>query len=255
MRIETLLAPNPGPYTLDGTRSYIIDRRVVVDPGPDIASHIQSLRERLDDAPLVLLTHRHPDHVPAAIPLRDQTGARIIGPEGVGVRLDHVVSDGDTLELPGCSLRVIATPGHTAEHVCYLGDGGELFSGDTVLGTGTTVILPPDGSMRDYLASLRKLSEAKPRIVYPGHGPIRTDGGELIESYIAHRLEREAQILRLVEMGVVVPAAMRESIYPELDSRLHAAAESQILAHLAHMEEREVVVRGGDGAYAPARGS
>jgi hydroxyacylglutathione hydrolase len=132
---------------------------------------------------------------------------------------------------------VIATPGHTNEHVCYLTAGGDLFTGDTVLGEGTTAIFPPDGHMGDYLRSLALLRSRNPKRIYPAHGPIREDAVALIDQYLAHRRERERQVLEAVENGATSIADMRKRIYPELDVRLHRAAEIQIEAHLIKLRE------------------
>lgn len=247
MNVEPVLAPNPGPYTLDGTRSYVIDGCVVVDPGPSITSHVEAIASLLTEDALVVLTHRHGDHTPAAEDLRRRTGAAIFGPSGVGVALDRTLVDGDVIEHRGVILRVVSTPGHTSEHVCYLGSGGELFSGDTVLGSGTTVILPPDGDMGEYVASLEKLRALRPKVIYPGHGPVREDAVALITAYIEHRRLRESQILDALRAGALNEGRIRSSIYPDLDERLHDAASSQIVAHLVHMEQRGLVLRSAEG--------
>src|SRR5439155_1852175 len=188
MNVRDIVAPNPGPFTLDGTRTYLIGESIVLDPGPAIDSHIRAIRDAMPNLRTILITHRHGDHAPAAIPLKQATGARIVAPlENV----DQRVSDGDVVE----GLEVIATPGHTREHVCYLTPDGDLFTGDTILGFGTTTIFPPDGNMADYIRSLRKLREHEPRRIFPGHGPTRDDAVALIDEYIAHRLERERQVL------------------------------------------------------------
>ena len=246
MRVDTVRAPNPGPFTLDGTRTYVLDRNVVVDPGPSIASHVDAVMEHLDRAPLVLLTHRHPDHVPAAEDLRQRAAATVWGPRGAGVPLERVLTGGELVEWRGVTLRVVETPGHTAEHLCYLGGGGELFSGDTVLGSGTTAILPPDGNMGDYLASLRRLREMGPVTIYPGHGPVREDAVQLIDEYLEHRRMREEQILEGIRNGADSVAELRARIYGELDAALWEAAESQISAHVDHLRDQGKV-RAGRG--------
>lgn len=247
MKIEVVLAPNAGPMTLDGTRSYVIEGAVVIDPGPAIDSHVEAMRSRLQHPEGVLLTHRHGDHVPAAEVLRRKLGLPVYGPAGVGIDLDRVVSDGQTLTFGSFRVTVIATPGHTAEHVCYLGEGGELFTGDTVLGAGTTAILPPDGDMGDYIASLQRLLALRPRVIYPGHGPVREQATDLISGYIEHRRMRERQILRALESGATTIEQIRADIYEDLDPRLHAAADSQISAHLIDLERRGAIQRTAAG--------
>lgn len=241
MNVRDIVAPNPGPFTLDGTRTYLIGESIVLDPGPAIDSHIRAIRDAMPNLRTILITHRHGDHAPAAIPLKQATGARIVAPlENV----DQRVSDGDVVE----GIEVIATPGHTREHVCYLTPDGDLFTGDTILGFGTTTIFPPDGHMGDYLRSLRKLRSRQPRRIFPGHGPTRDDAVALIDEYIAHRLERERQVLDALSSGATTPEAMRTQIYPNLDARLHDAAEIQITAHLIKLEEERRVAN-VDGVY------
>jgi glyoxylase-like metal-dependent hydrolase (beta-lactamase superfamily II) len=147
------------------------------------------------------------------------------------------VRDGDRITVEDETIEVIATPGHTSEHVCFLTSDGDLFSGDTILGEGTTTIFPPDGSMREYIASLRLLLAREPTRIHPAHGPTISDARAVIEQYIAHRLEREQQVLDAIAAGATTAGAMRERIYPNLDSRLHDAAEIQIEAHLTKLRE------------------
>jgi glyoxylase-like metal-dependent hydrolase (beta-lactamase superfamily II) len=233
MNIRSITAPNPGPFTLDGTRTYLIDDSIVIDPGPHIESHIDAIARAMPGLRTIFITHRHADHAPAALPLKQRTNARIVAPRGVLDETDTIVSGGETVE----GLEVIATPGHTNEHVCYLTADGDLFTGDTILGTGTTAIFPPDGNMRDYMASLRVLRAREPRRIHPAHGPTRGDAVALIDEYIAHRLQREQQVLAALAAGARTPAAIRKQIYPDLDPRLEGAAEIQIQAHLIKLQE------------------
>ena len=235
MNIRSITAPNPGPFTLDGTQTYLIDDGVVLDPGPAIDSHIEAIRAAMPKLRTILITHRHGDHAPAAVPLKRATGARIAAPRNVldDDVVDQRVSDGDIVE----GLAVIATPGHTNEHVCYLTSDGDLFTGDTILGAGTTAIFPPDGHMGDYIRSLQALRARGPRRIYPAHGPVRDDAIALIDEYLAHRLERERQVLDAIAHGAKTIPEMRERIYTDLDARLHRAAEIQITAHLIKLVE------------------
>lgn len=233
MNIRSITAPNPGAFTLDGTRSYLIDDFAVLDPGPRIDSHVEAIWRAQPKLRTIFITHRHADHAPAAVPLKRATGARIVAPAGVLDETDVVVSDGDTFD----GLKVIATPGHTGEHVCYLTPAGDLFTGDTVLGTGTTAIFPPDGDMAEYIRSLQKLRALKPRRIFPAHGPTRDDAIALLDEYIAHRLQREQQVLDAIAQGATTVPEMRALIYPNLDPRLIAAAEIQIEAHLIKLRK------------------
>jgi glyoxylase-like metal-dependent hydrolase (beta-lactamase superfamily II) len=231
--IRDILAPNPGPFTLDGTRTYLLGDSAVLDPGPAIESHIEAIRAAMPNLQTILITHRHADHAPAAIPLKRMTGARIVAPAGVLDETDVIIRDGETVE----DLEVIATPGHTAEHVCFLSQTGDLFSGDTILGAGTTAIFPPDGNMGQYIRSLQTLRARNPRRIYPAHGPTRDDAVALIDDYIAHRLQREQQIIEALSAGAHTIPEMRRRIYAELDPRLEKAAEVQIEAHLIKLHE------------------
>ena len=233
MNIRSITAPNPGPFTLDGTRTYLIDDSIVIDPGPNIESHVDAIITAMPQLLSIFITHRHGDHAPAAIPLKRRTGATIIAPHGVLEETDRIVTDGEAI----AGLEVIATPGHTAEHVCYLTATGDLFTGDTILGFGTTTIFPPDGNMRDYIASLRKLRAREPKRIWPAHGPTRDDAVALIDEYIAHRLQREQQVIDAMAAGARTAAEIRRIIYPDLDPRLERAAEIQISAHLEKLRE------------------
>ena len=246
--IRTIVAPNPGPFTLDGTRTYVIGQRTVIDPGPAIDEHVDRILSAAPGLRWIFITHRHGDHAPAAAELKRRSGARVLAPPSVldeGI-VDVRLRDGERFDIAGLSLEVIATPGHTNEHVCFLSSTGELFTGDTILGEGTTAIFPPDGRMSDYLASLEKLRARQPRAIYPGHGPIREDAETWITAYIEHRHMREHQILDGIAAGVRTISALRERIYPKLDERLVQAAELQIEAHLVHMVEKGIVKKNHD---------
>lgn len=233
MNIRHITAPNPGAFTLDGTRTYLIDDFAVLDPGPAIDSHVEAIRAAQPNLRTIFITHRHPDHAPAAIPLKRATAARIVAPPGVLDETDVVVTGGELID----GLKVISTPGHTSEHVCFLTAERELFTGDTVLGDGTTAIFPPDGNMADYMRSLEKLRAIAPRRIFPAHGRTRDDAVELLDEYIAHRRQRERQVLDAIAGGAKTVADMRERIYPDLDPRLNGAAEIQIEAHLIKLRQ------------------
>jgi glyoxylase-like metal-dependent hydrolase (beta-lactamase superfamily II) len=248
MRIQTLIAANPGPYTLDGTRTYILNDRAVLDPGPALDDHIETILSCCPRIESIFLTHRHADHAGAVEMLRERSGARVYAPAGVPAAelVDHTVESGETYDVGGDWLKAIGTPGHTAEHVCYLSEDGSLFTGDTILGEGTTTIFPPDGDMGDYLDSLRKLRDLRPLRIYPGHGPVRDDAVPLIDEYIAHRQMRERQIVQSLSDGPATPGELRRRIYPELHEMLHEAAELQMRAHLDLLIRRQKVTRSDD---------
>ena len=244
MKIRDIVAPNPGPFTLSGTRTYLIDDFAVIDPGPAIDSHIEAIREAMPKLKKVFITHRHADHAPAALPLKSLTNAQIVAPAGVLDEVDQIVRGGEVID----GLEAIATPGHTREHVCYFTSDDDLFTGDTILGEGSTAIFPPDGNMGDYIRSLEKLRERNPRRIFPGHGPTRDDAIALIDEYIAHRMQREQQVIDALRAGAHTIREMRGRIYRELDERLHGAAEVQIYAHLIKLQD-EGRVDAREGAY------
>jgi glyoxylase-like metal-dependent hydrolase (beta-lactamase superfamily II) len=250
LNIRTLVAPNPGPFTLDGTRTYLLGSTAVIDPGPRIDSHVEAIADAMPELRSILITHRHADHAPAAIPLRARTGARILAPFATieGEPVERQIAGGERIDIEGRSLEVIATPGHTREHVCFLTADGDLFTGDTILGAGTTAIFPPDGDMRDYLESLALLRSRSPRRIFPAHGPERSDALALIDQYIAHRQEREKQIVAALHACPASIPQLRSSIYPQVEDALAEAADVQLLAHLIKLRtEGRVIER--DGVY------
>jgi glyoxylase-like metal-dependent hydrolase (beta-lactamase superfamily II) len=258
-RITRVLAENPGPFTFKGTGVYIVgDTDVaVIDPGPIIPSHLDALKRALDGKRVshILVTHTHSDHSPAAAPLKEWTGARTyaFGPHGSGhhdggprmeeggdqhFMPDMRVKDGDVLEGKGWTMECVHTPGHTSNHICFgLREEKALFTGDHIMGWSTTVVTPPDGNMREYMASVRKLQARDDAILYPTHGsPIR-DPRPFLQAYLDHRLDRERQILACLKDGVATIPAMVERMYADVDKRLHPAAARSVLAHLIQLSE------------------
>jgi glyoxylase-like metal-dependent hydrolase (beta-lactamase superfamily II) len=275
-RIRRLLANNPGAFTFKGTSVAVVGRGniAVIDPGPDDPSHLEALHEALKGEAVthILVTHTHRDHSPAARALKAWTGARIygFGPHGAGKAEQGIVveeggdmefapdvrvRDGDIIEGDGFTFECVHTPGHTSNHMCYaLKEEKALFCGDHVMGWSTTVVAPPDGDMGDYLASLRKLLARDDAVYWPAHGgPIR-DPKSFVAAYLAHRLEREAQILAALGEGVAEIPQMVERIYVGLNPRLKPAAGLSVLAHLMLMlEQGRVVAEGTPGLAARFR--
>ncbi len=251
--IRRVLARNPSPFTFKGTSTAILGRGrvVVIDPGPDDAQHLARLRQALADETVthILVTHTHRDHSPAARALKEWTGAKTFGfgphPAANGDEAlveeggdrdfmpDVTVRDGDMIEANGLTIECVHTPGHISNHICYaLKEEKALFTGDHVMAWSTSVVAPPDGDMADYLASLRKLLARDDEIYWPTHGgPVRRPK-PFVAAYLAHRLEREEQILGCLKQGVGSIAEMVARVYSGLDPRLHAAAASSVLAHL-----------------------
>ncbi|HEY5348057.1 MAG TPA: MBL fold metallo-hydrolase [Rhizomicrobium sp.] len=265
--VARLLANNPGIFTFQGTGVYFVGRQslAVIDPGPDLPVHREALKRALEGRTVshILVTHTHLDHSPAARFLQEWTGAKVyaFGPhpahdeDGVAVeeggdqdfRPDVFVKDGDVLAGEGFSIECVFTPGHTSNHMCYaLREEKALFSGDHVMGWSTSVIVPPDGDMRAYLASLEKLLTRDDEIYYPTHGAPVAAPRALVRSYIEHRLAREAQILACIGDGLATIPQMVARIYAELDVRLHPAASRSVLAHLLKLTDEGRVHRDGE---------
>ena len=262
--IARVLAENPSAFTYYGTQTYLLGEHeiAVIDPGPALDEHVDALIEAIAGRPVVAIccTHTHRDHSPAARPLAKATGAPVVGCaplalESVGPRADaafdgeydadQVLGDGDSIRIGSRELIAVATPGHTSNHLCFA-YGDALLTGDHVMGWSTTVVVPPDGDMAAYMASLDKLRGRDDRIFYPAHGPPVTNPAQYLRGLIGHRLQREKQILRLVgEHARTIPDIVANA-YPGLDPRLVAAAGGSVLAHLLDLERRDLVRRSGE---------
>jgi glyoxylase-like metal-dependent hydrolase (beta-lactamase superfamily II) len=262
--IARVLAHNPSAFTYYGTQSYVIGEAevAIVDPGPDLPEHLDALERAIGGRRVaaIMCTHTHRDHSPAAKPLADATGAPIIGCaalalETVGPRADaafdgdyapdRTLEDGEAVEVDGRRVIAVATPGHTSNHLCFAYDGA-LFTGDHVMGWSTTVVVPPDGEMAAYMASLDKLRERDDRIYYPAHGPPVTNPRQYVRGLMGHRMQRERQILKLVgERPRAIPDIVANA-YPGLDPRLVIAAGGSVLAHLVDLEQRGLVEHEGE---------
>jgi glyoxylase-like metal-dependent hydrolase (beta-lactamase superfamily II) len=254
--IRRVIADNPGPFTFTGTGTYIVGhgRVAVIDPGPDDDRHLQALLRALrgETVEVILTTHDHADHAPLAARLKAETGAPVVGcrpsphledggPKSdedtdAGYAPDRVVEDGETLSGPGWTLKALATPGHTSNHVCYaLEEENALFSGDHVMGWSTTVVSPPDGDMGDYYRSLERVRAGGFSTLWPTHGPPVTDVSPFLDAYAAHRRDREAQILSEIAAGHDRIADMVPIIYAAVTPTLHPAAARSVLAHLIEL--------------------
>lgn len=259
-----MLAHNPSAFTYYGTQTYLLGERevAVVDPGPDLPEHLDALLQAIAGRRVsaIMCTHTHRDHSPAARPLAQLTGAPIVGCaalalETVGPRADaafdgdyspdEVLGDGEEVANDGVPIRAVATPGHTSNHLCFAYRGA-LFSGDHVMGWSTTVVVPPDGDMAEYMQSLEKLRRRDDRIYYPAHGPPVTNPQQYVRHLLGHRMQREKQILKLVtERDRDIPDIVANA-YPGLDSRLVTAAGGSVLAHLLDLQRRGLVEREGE---------
>ena len=250
-RARCVLAPNPSPMTLDGTNTWLIAEpgsaaAIVVDPGPDDEGHLGRVRALACAAgqrvSRILLTHGHRDHSGGARRLAELTGAPVLaldpaqrlGTEGLG--------PGDVVRAGGCEVRVIGTPGHTADSVSLLlAADGAVLTGDTVLGRGTTVIAR-DGSLGDYLGSLDRLrslvDSAGITVLLPGHGPLLSQPAATLDYYIAHRAERLAEVQAAVAAGDRCAADIVARVYANVDRGLWPYAQWSVRAQLAYLAER-----------------
>ena len=238
---SVLLCENPGMLTLDGTNTWVLqgersDEHVIVDPGPDDDAHIDRIAS-LGKIPLVLISHKHGDHTDAIDKLVDRTGAtvRAVG-SGFLRGLGGPLTDGEVIDAAGLRITVMATPGHTADSLSFLVDGAVL-TADTVLGRGTTVIDNEDGSLAEYMDSLRRLHGLGGRTVLPGHGPDLPDLEDVTAMYLAHREQRLAQVRgALRTLGDDATARqIVEHVYTDVDEKLWDHAEWSVQAQLNYL--------------------
>lgn len=263
--IQRAVADNPGPFTGVGTGTYIVGGSepgasvAMIDPGPADDAHLAALLRAIEGRTVthILVTHTHRDHAPLARPLAAATGAPILaagppartqhvsgGPDGDDdseFRPDVVLKDGEVIVGDGWTIEAIFTPGHASNHVAFaLREENALFSGDHVMGWSTTVVAPPDGSMRDYTTSLDKVIARDFDTLWPTHGPPIRDVKPFLEAYRAHRLEREAQIVARLRAGDRTIEQMVEALYAAVDRALWPAASLSVLAHLIKLVEEGV---------------
>lgn len=239
------LAPNPGPMSLDGTNSYVIAAEagegcVIVDPGPLDEPHLRELA-RAGNVELVLITHRHPDHTAAAARFHELTGAPVRALDPAHCHGGGQLRDGEVIQAAGVQIRVLATPGHTSDSVCFHlpddGARGSVLTGDTILGRGTTVLEYPDGTLGDYLDSLDRLEALGPATVLPAHGPVLPQLDVVCRQYRQHRLERLDQIraaLRQLGSDAGI-AAVADVVYADVDPSVRRAAENSVAAQLQYL--------------------
>ena len=273
-RIRRVVSRNPGPFTYFGTGVYVIGAgdAAVIDPGPDQPGQLDMLTAAIgqDGVRSILLTHAHLDHSPMARPLADVTGAKVhaarppilqanTGEEGddPNFSADAQLADGEVFRGADWTLEAIFTPGHTASHFCFaLAEENALFSGDHVMGWSTSVIAPPDGDMDAYLDSLAKIRARNFAVLYPTHGPPIVDVAPFLDALIAHRLERETQILSQLRAGKTQVAEIVAVLYANVDARLHPAAQLSVLAHMIRLHRagriRTDAAPALDSIYAPA---
>lgn len=237
-------ADNPGPMTLDGTNTWVLRRSpgraaVVVDPGPSLDAHLESVAAT-GPVSAVLLTHRHPDHAEGIHRFHDLTGAPVLARDPAFCLEADPLDDGATLDVAGLRIRVLGTPGHSADSVSFLVDDPvepAVLTGDTILGRGTTVVAHPDGRLRDYFASLQLLRSLGDLLVLPGHGPTRMGLASVAAEYMDHRLERLSQVKAALAAGDQTAEDVVRRVYADVDPRLWPAAESSVRAQLDYLTE------------------
>jgi len=240
-----------------GTNTYLFgaEEIAVLDPGPLIESHLDTI-QRIAGAPIrwVLATHTHPDHSPAAIKLARATGAKLLGRPAPDAQHqdatfvpDRVLEDGGRLETGEFVIEAIQTPGHASNHVCYRHAASNwLFTGDHVIDGSTVVIDPPDGNMKQYIESLRRVRDLDCNALAPGHGEIIRDPERVISWIIDHRLEREAKVIVALQANPnLTTRELVPHVYKDVDKKLYGWAERSLLAHLIKLEEDGVAGRAG----------
>ncbi|WP_298463824.1 MBL fold metallo-hydrolase [uncultured Erythrobacter sp.] len=267
--VKRVLAPNPSPYTYTGTQTYVVGEIggpdcAVIDPGPHDPAHIDAIMAAVGDAKVaaIMCTHTHRDHSPAAAPLATRTGAPIVGCAPLVLKTDlpradeafdttyapdRVLEDGEQMRGTGWTLTAVATPGHTSNHLCFaLEESASLFTGDHVMGWSTSVVIPPDGDMGDYMASLEKLMAREDKVYHSAHGAAITKPQQLVRGMIGHRRQRENQILRLLGEAARPVSDFIPAMYKGLDERLIGAAEMSVTAHLIDLEKRGLAALDGE---------
>ena len=235
MRVRRVVAGNPGPYTGPGTNTWILEGdpvAVVIDPGPDDDAHLAAIDARLGGAAvgLVLVTHSHSDHLPLAARLAERHHCPVLRhPE---------LQDGDLVQVGKVRLKALFTPGHASDHFCFLQEEDRaIFTGDLVLGRGSTMITHPDGDMTAYFRSLDRLLELRPAILFPGHWDPVDDPPAKLEEYRSHRLDRERQVLAALAAGPAGADELTRRVYGAEVSgeELLRAAEMTLKAHLGKL--------------------
>jgi glyoxylase-like metal-dependent hydrolase (beta-lactamase superfamily II) len=236
-------ADNSGPMTLEGTNTYVLrradtDGAIVVDPGPLDESHLAVVAEH-GPVHLILLTHGHRDHAEGARLFQEMTGAPMTAVDPAYVVGERPLTGSASFDVGGLSIRVIGTPGHTADSVSFLVEGDEpaVLTGDTVLGRGSTVVAHPDGQLGPYLESLSRLQQLGPITLLPGHGPVRPDAGAVAGDYLAHRAERLDQVRAALAAGARAPEDVVRRVYADVDRVLWPAAERSVRAQLDYLGE------------------
>jgi glyoxylase-like metal-dependent hydrolase (beta-lactamase superfamily II) len=245
LAVVRVLAPNPSVATLEGTNTWVVgdDPTIVIDPGPAIDEHLDEVARAAGRVAHVLVTHDHEDHAAGAVAF-----ARLVGADVTAWRVPEAgkLHDGQGFTAGGVELIAMHTPGHSADHVVFSDAGsGALFTGDAVLGRGSSFIDAPDGDLAKYLSSLRRMLERDPRTIYPGHGPVVLDAKAKLREYLEHRAEREEQIIAGLAAGDRTVDALVERIYAEHPPDVQELAARSVTAHLQKLETEGRVAKAG----------
>jgi len=247
LRVTRVLAPNASVYTLEGTNTWVVgdDPSIVIDPGPDDDDHLTEVARAAGRVGAVLLTHDHPDHAPGALPFAERAGAPLYAFRLEGSEHPR---DGQRLHVGAVDVVMYHTPGHTSDSMAFhVPASSALFTGDTVVGRGTSFIDPPDGDLVRYLRSLRRMLDLAPRTIYPGHGPVALQGQATLRGYIEHRAQREEQVLASLADGSHTVPELVTAIYPDHPPEVHELAGRSVLAHLLKLESEGRAERKGRG--------
>ncbi|WP_246081690.1 MBL fold metallo-hydrolase [Nocardioides litoris] len=259
-RGRCLLAPNPGPMTLDGTNTWVLrepgsSRSIVVDPGPVEDGHLDRVDELTGDVAVVLLTHHHHDHSEVAADLAERKGCAVRALDPAFCVGADPLADEEVVDVDGLRLQVVTTPGHTADSVSFLLPAERvLLSGDMVLGRGTTVVAHPDGRLGAYFESIERMrslvTDGAVETIWPAHGPVLGEAGAVLDFYLAHRRQRLDQVrAALAELadqphpeGISedeLPRRVVEVVYADVDRSVWDAAELSVRAQLAYLRDQE----------------
>jgi len=261
-RVAVALGQNPSPFTGPGTNTFLVgtgSRRILLDTGDGTPAYLPVLDRALERVGCegiqeIVLTHGHPDHIGGVAGVIERHGAlrvskRPAAADRVRALAITPIDEGDRIATEGATLRAVHTPGHARDHLCFvLEEEGALFSGDHVLGVGTAVIPPEDGSLLDYMSSLERLREEAPARIYPAHGPRIDDGCAKLREYIDHRRDRERQILEAMASGARRVREIVKIVYAAYPEALHGAAGQSVTSHLLKLEQEGRIEREGGEA-------
>jgi glyoxylase-like metal-dependent hydrolase (beta-lactamase superfamily II) len=235
--VELVRAENPGPLTLAGTNTWLVGRDPtwIVDPGPDLASHVEAVlvaAEKRGGVGGIVVTHDHPDHAGAVPIIKRHSGAPVAASPAGGVPIDHALADG----AAHGPFTVYATPGHAHDHLAYVA-GSVVFTGDAVLGEGSVFVAPAPGALSSYLDALDRLRRLQLELLCPGHGPLVRDPRARFDEYIAHRNEREQRLIAALDAGLRTEDELLDAVWSDAPDILRPAAGLTLAAHLAKLAD------------------